>query len=507
MLPPPDALPTLGELLQRAVERHGDRVFLVGESRQETFAEAGARVERTAGWLAARGVGAGDRVVLQGSNSPALIGAWLAAVRLGALPVPVSPALTRPELDRVLDDTEPRAVLADGQRAETARAAAGVRRIAAAPLDDPEIEGCTAPAPARPAVRPGDPAVLVYTSGTTSRPKPVIVTHAALVLSGEAFPSWIGLGAEERLWACLPLSHMNAQAYSLTTAIAHGYSLAVTPRFSASAFWREAAALGVTAANVIGAMLEILARTPPDRWVPSGLRVLYTAPAPAPERRAELERRFGVRLVSGYGMSESPFGCIESDTSAAKASCIGRPRLHPWRPVTNELRVVDGDGRPLARGETGELQLRNPTVSPGYWGAARQRSPDDWLATGDLGYIDADGDVILAGRSKEMIRRRGENIAPGEIEDALLAHPAVLSAAAVGIPSALSEEDVAAVVVLRDGAAADPGELRRWCGERLADFKVPDVIAIRSALPMTPTMRVARRQLADELAGEARADA
>ena len=503
-----EELPTLWELFARAVKDHGRRTFLVDAGREETFAETGSRVERVAAELAvAGGVGHGDRVLIQGVNSIALVHAWLGAMRLGALPVCLNPTLTAHELDLVLGDVEPRALLTDAAGLCAAEPAAALHGVWLAQLDT--VGGGDAPGapppppPPLPVVRAVDPAVLVYTSGTTSRPKAVVVTHAALVLSGEAFPSWVGLGEQERLWACLPLFHMNAQAYSLATAIAHGYSLAISTRFSASGFWREAAALGVTAANVIGAMLEILARSPEEQWVPSKLRMLYTAPAPPPARRRELEERFGVRLMSGYGMSEVPFGCIDSDTSREKERCIGKPRLHPWRAVTNELRIVGEDGLALPVGEVGELQLRNATTSPGYWnaaeGSASRLSPEGWLATGDTGYVDGDGDVILVGRLKEMIRRRGENIAPGEIEAALMEHPAVLLAAAVGIPSELSEEDVAAAVVLRDGAEVTDEELRAWCTERLAPYKVPSHFQFRASLPMTPTMRVSRHELAREI--------
>jgi crotonobetaine/carnitine-CoA ligase len=498
-----EELPTLWELFARAVEHHGSRTFLVDAAGEETFARTGEQVERVAATLAAAGVGQGDRVVIQGVNSIPLVHAWLGAMRQGALPVCVNPTLTPHELDVVLGDVEPRALLTDAACRRGAEPIAAPRGVWLAQLDTVG-GGAAPPAPPPPPALASDPAMLVYTSGTTSRPKAVIVTHAALVLSGEAFPSWVGLGEDERLWACLPLFHMNAQAYSLATAIAHGYSLAISTRFSASGFWREAAALEVTAANVIGAMLEILARSPEEHWAPSKLRMLYTSPAPPPARRRELEQRFGVRLTSGYGMSEVPFGCIDSDTSREKATCIGKPRLHPWRPITNELRIVDEDGLALPAGEVGELQLRNATTSPGYWnaadGGASRRSPEGWLSTGDTGYLDGDGDVILVGRLKEMIRRRGENIAPGEIEAALMEHPAVLLAAAVGIPSELSEEDVAAAVVLRDGAEVAAEELRAWCSERLAPYKVPARVEIRASLPMTPTMRVSRRELARQIA-------
>jgi len=262
----------------------------------------------------------------------------------------------------------------------------------------------------------------------------------------------------------------------------------------------------VTAVNLVGAMLELLARSSSDpRPETCELNLIYAAPAPEPQQRDALETRFRARIVGGYGMTETPYGCIDSTSSRWKRSSVGRARQHPWREFKNDLKIMN-DGSPARPGDVGELQFRNPTVTLGYWNdpaaTAAAVSPDGWLRTGDLGRVDEDGDVILTGRLKEMIRRRGENISPREIVDVLLEHPAVVDCAVVGVPSELSEEDVAAAVVLRDGATATAAALRQWCAERLAPFKVPDRIAFRESLPMTPTMRVATKLLAAQLAAE-----
>ena len=336
----------------------------------------------------------------------------------------------------------------------------------------------------------------------------MLVRHAAYTETGLSFPGWIGLAAEERLWACLPLFHINAQAYSLMSALAHGYALALSPRFHASTFWREAAALEVTSVNVVGAMLAMLERQPVATWQASRLRTIYAAPAPrTAAERAALEERFGVRIVGGYGMSENTFGCAESPTSRAKPGSIGRPRQPASGRFANELRVVDPDsGAEVAAAVSGELRFRNPVLTAGYWRApdlTAQLLEGGWLHTGDAGLVDADGDVTLAGRYKEMIRRRGENIAPGEVEDALLGHPAVAAAAAFGVPSELSEDEVVAAVVLRGGQAVGEDELRRFAARSLAPYKVPSRVVFRESLPMTPTQRVARDALRREYsAGE-----
>src|SRR5256714_9227344 len=296
-----------------------------------------------------------------------------------------------------------------------------------------------------------------------------MVRHAAYTETGRSFANWVGLSphpalpqrgreSSERLWACLPLFHINAQAYSLMSALARGFSLAVSAKFHASSFWREALDLKVTSVNVVGAMLEFLAAQPTDSWVESSLNTIYAAPAPSPEMRRDLEARFQVRIVGGYGMSENPFGCIETATSREKSGTIGRPRQPASGAFKNELRILKPDTSDVSDGEVGELCFRDPVMTPGYWNApdiTRSALRDGWLHTGDAGYRYADGDVFLTGRYKEMIRRRGENIAPAEVEDALRAHPAVDLVAVFGAAAGLQEEQVIAVVVLKQGAGCD----------------------------------------------------
>lgn len=449
------------ELVDRAAQLYGDRLALLSRENRETFAELRGRVRRAAGGMR---VAPGDRVLIVAGNSLETVHAFLGAVYAGAVAAVVNPELTESELDYLRQDLEP-----------------------ALELQAPE------PGPERDPVEadPLAPAGIVYTSGTTSRPKGVQIRHAAYTETGHSFPSWFGLGQDERLWACLPLFHINAQAYSLMASLWHGFPLALSERFSASRFWREAAELEVTHVNLIGAMLSFLARQPEPAWAEHRLRRIYTAPVPPPTELSQLERRFRVRIVTGYGMSENTFGTAESSTSRGKAGSIGRARQPVEGAFVNELRI-DADG---------ELCFRNPLLTPGYWRAPEitgRTIVDGWLHTGDLGRVDADGDVFLSGRKKEMIRRRGENIAPGEVEDALLAHPAVVQAAVFGVPSAYTEEEVVAAVVLGSGVTADEAALKDFARSRLAAYKVPAEIVFREGLPMTATMRVAKDRLRQE---------
>jgi crotonobetaine/carnitine-CoA ligase len=246
-------------------------------------------------------------------------------------------------------------------------------------------------------------------------------------------------------------------------------------------------------------MVEMLMRQPerPDD-ADNPVRLCYTGPSPTKERQLEIEARFGFRIVCGYALSESPYGLIWRHGTRPYGT-LGSIRQHPTLGEVNEGRVLI-DGRPAQPGEVGELELRNPAVMKGYWGmpeeTARVLRPDGWLRTGDLVEVGADGTFTFVGRQKEVIRRRGENLAPGEVEEALAAHPDVVEAAVIGVPSELSEEEVKAFVVLREpGRRADLAALHDFVAHRLTRFKVPRYLEVVDELPHTPTGRVAKHQL------------
>jgi crotonobetaine/carnitine-CoA ligase len=276
------------------------------------------------------------------------------------------------------------------------------------------------------------------------------------------------------------------------------------PRFSASGFIESARHYGATEFNAIGAMLEILMSQPerPDD-ADNPLRLCYTGPSPTRERQLQIEQRFGLEIVCGYGLSESPYALIWPHGQRPYGT-LGTVRQHPTRGTVNEARVVD-DGREVAPGEVGELQLRNPTLMLGYWGMPEESAAvlvDGWLRTGDLVRREPDGNFTFVTRLKEVIRRRGENLAPAEVEAALEEHPGVAEAAVVGVPSELTEEEVKAFVVPRPGASLAPGDLRDFAAERLARYKVPRYLELVDELPHTPTGRVAKHRLPSALTGD-----
>jgi carnitine-CoA ligase len=516
---------TIPRLLVRAADRDPAGNWLRSDGGSLTFEGAVAAAGLTARALDDAGVGVGDVVMMTASTTVPYLLCWLASAALGAITVAVNPRSTAAELAGLIGQTRPRViitgpgladtvladtvladtVLADTVLADTVLAGRGQGKVldvaTLVPPDWADHAAMTAAAgrvtlPDRPS--PDDLAVLIPTSGTTGRSKLVMQTHRAYAMAGEGFPFWMDLTAEDRLMTTLPLFHVNAPAYSVMGSLASGAGLVLVERFSASGFLDTARRHEATEFNAIGAMLEILMRQPerPDD-ADTPLRLCYTGPAPERERQLEMEKRFGLRIVVGYALSESPYGLIWARGTRPYGT-LGSVRQHPYLGEINEARVTGDDGRVLGEGGTGELQLRNPVLTPGYWGMPQETAQvmsDGWLRTGDLVTANSGGTYTFVARVKEVIRRRGENLSPLEVEEVLQAHPAVLECAVVGVPSELSEEEVKAFLVASPGEELSFPELRGYAADRLAAFKVPRYWEQVTELPRTATARVAKHRL------------
>jgi carnitine-CoA ligase len=494
---------TIPRLLAAAAERDPDGVWLRSDDTEPlTFAGAVTSVARLAQALRSAGVRRGDLVLVTARTTPPYLLCWLALTSLGAVAVTVNPRSAPAELAGITRQVTPRALITDTGLVGLV-SAAGIRDLPELGiLDCDELAREAASGPDSGGLpdeaRPGDVAVLIPTSGTTGRSKLVMQTHRAYAMAGEGFPFWMELTAADRLLTCLPLFHINAPAYSVMGSLACGAGLVLLPRFSAGGFLDAARRHGATEFNAIGAMLEILMRQPPrpdDADTP--LRLCYTGPAPERERQLEIERRFGLRIVVGYAMSESPYGLIWARGTRPYGT-LGSVRQHPVLAAINEARVVGEDGSVLGEGQTGEIELRNPVLTPGYWGMPEETAAlmdDGWLRTGDLATVGGDGTFTFVARKKEVLRRRGENLSPLEVEEVLATHPAVLECAVVGVPSELSEDEVKAFIVAAAGSRLDFGELRSFAAARLAAFKVPRYWQLIDELPHTPTARVAKHRL------------
>ena len=350
--------------------------------------------------------------------------------------------------------------------------------------------------------QPDDLALLMYTSGTTGVPKGVMLTQANLVANAQAISAEHGLTAADRVLAVLPLYHINAFAVTMLAPLAQGGSLAMPPRFSAARFWQQAADARCTWLNVVPTMISYLLEGPvPPREQTARLRFCRSASAALPpEHLLGFEQRFGIGIIETMGLTETVAPAFSNplDPGARKVGSVGRAS-------GCAACVVDATLQPVADGATGEIAIRGPNVMRGYYkdpaATSAAFTPDGWLRTGDLGHRDGDGFFFVTGRIKELIIKGGENIAPREIDEVLLAHPAVLEAAATGLPDRHYGQDILACVVLREGCACTEEALRDFCIERLGAYKTPKVIRFVAELPRGPSGKVQRLKLLDSPAG------
>jgi crotonobetaine/carnitine-CoA ligase len=490
----PGGYRTIPTLVRAAVDAAGDKTWLVTDDVEYSYAQAQARVERAATSLRSAGIGVGDRVLVTARNTPDYLLSWFALMEVGAIQVPINPVSTAEELAGFVAQVAPALIVTDDALAPSF-ATTDAPRVDVGALFECEADG-RGPA----TLDPTDVAVMIPTSGTTGRSKLVMQTHLSYVMAGEGFPHWLRLTSDDRLMTSLPLFHINAPAYSTLGSLAARASLVLLPGFSASGFIGAARRHGATEFNSIGAMLEILMRQPPRRDdADNPIRICYTGPSPDRARHLEIETRFGFEVICGYAMSESPYGLVWRHDTRPYGS-LGSPRQHPQLGRVNDARVVD-DGRIVAPGDIGELELRNPATMRGYYEMPEETGAvlvGGWLRTGDLVRDNGDDTYTFVGRKKEVIRRRGENLSPAEVEAALEKHPGVAEAAVVGVPSDLSEEDVKAFVVAAPGCTIDVVDLHAFATQHLARFKVPRYIEVVAELPHTPTDRLAKHQLRKE---------
>ena len=509
----PDQLRKLNvrDFLEAAVERNGDAPLLIWEGIETSYLEFNRRVDQAARVWHETGLRHGDRIAFMLDNSPDFVYAWLGAAKLGGILVAINTGFREDETRYLITDSEARFGLVGQSYLATFLAASrGARALErtfsvgpADAFDDFTALSADADAAAPAVGLEGDDVIsLIYTSGTTGKPKGVMQTHRNYVLTGQAYPAWTGMERGDRIYACLPLFHINSQSYSMMGAIGADGAIVLAKRFSARRFWDDIRKYRVSVFNFIGAMTIILSKSEPspaDR--DHVVKVAYGVPALPHELRLEIEERYGMRVVSGFGMSETTFGLLESPYGDRRPGSMGKERHHPDPDVPRtEARIVDDEGREVPRGTVGELLLKSPAVMAGYFRDPERTAEalrDGWLYTGDMAWQDEDGFYYFSDRKKDIVRRRGENVSSLEVELVLNDHPAVLESAIVGVPSDLTDEDLLAVVVVRPGHDPAPAELIDWCAERLAPFKIPRYLTFTDELPKTRTQKIEKHRLRD----------
>ena len=497
--------PNPSTLLDLLAESGPDRTAIIVPEKdlRVSYAALQAQVVAVAEGLAAAGVRRGDRIGIALPNGLPNVVTFLAASMVGTA-APLNPAYKEDDFRFYLEDTAARFLLLPPDGAEEARRAAGdAVPVIAVDMDDAgavrlSVSGRQAFAP--PAVE--DVALILHTSGSTGRPKRVPLTHAQLSISARNVAGTYALTADDVSLCVMPLFHVHGLVASTLATLATGGTVVVPAKFNPLSFWRVARDYGATWYSAVPTLHQLLAARAEPGARPAGaekLRFIRSCSASlSPQLMSDLEAAFGAPVLEAYGMTEAAHQMASNPLppSAHKAGSVG-PNTG-----TTQIAIMDGAGNLLKAGERGEVVIRGANVIRGYENnpeANASSFTNGWFRTGDQGYLDPDGYLLLTGRLKEMINRGGEKISPREVDEVLLGHPAVAEAVAFGAPHPTWGEEVAAAVVLKSDASE--ADLISYCRERMADFKRPKQIHITTAIPRTATGKIQRRVVAEAFSG------
>lgn len=508
------ASPAASTVVELLAAHEGSSAALGAPGREAlTFAGLREQVERTAAALNGFGLGRGDAIGIVLPNGPEMAAAFL-GVASAATAAPLNPGYRADEFSFYLSDLEARAVIVqrgDDTPARAAAEAAGVPIIELAPLGDgpaggfaleSELGGAVDMPGAAGAAGPDDTALVLHTSGTTSRPKIVPLSQRNVCASARHIGETLSLTPADRCMNIMPLFHIHGLIAGVLASVGAGGCTWCSPGFNAmQAFgWlRESRPSWYTAVPTMHQLILTRAGRNAEALAETELRLIRSSSSSLPPTvMAELESVFEAPVVESYGMTEAAHQMTSNPLppGARKPGSVG-PAAGP------EVAIMDGDGALQALGARGEVVIRGPNVTDGYRNNAEANAEAytrGWFRTGDQGELDAEGYLTITGRLKEIINRGGEKISPREVDEALLQHPAVGQAVTFAMPHERLGEEVAAAVVLREGAGAEERELRRFVGERLADFKTPRRIVVLDEIPKGATGKVQRIGLAAKLA-------
>jgi acyl-CoA synthetase (AMP-forming)/AMP-acid ligase II len=488
------------------VGKPSTQAFVVPYGESLTYEQAADRIDALAGSLAGAGVRRGDRVALALPGIPDFVLLVLAIARLGAAAAPLNPAYTERELTFFLHDIGCRVLLIPASRPAAAEAAAkatatAVLTVEAADARPSRLLMAGKPVRARTMSqhgRPGDVAIVLHTSGTTSRPKQVPLRQGNLMASARAIAMHYRLGPSDVSFCVMPLFHVHGLVASAFAALSAGGAVIIPSRFTPHRFWQQARDHAATWLSAGPTLHQMILDQADGGGAPATLRFARSCSSALPPALLQrAEHAYGVPMLEAYGMTEASHQVTSNPLPPARRvpGSVGVP-------AGTEIAVVTADGSLLPEGTPGEVVIRGPGVMPGYLNdplATREAFFGDWFRTGDRGVL-RDGYLYLEGRLKEMIIRGGENIAPAEIEEVLLSHPAVSDAVCFGMADDKYGELVSAAVTLTQDVAAKA--LLGYCRQRLAPFKVPAAIHVLPVIPRTATGKVQRRRMPGFIAGK-----
>ena len=500
-------------LIRQKAEKNGDRPAALFEGETITYRALAERSARVASGLARSKVGPGDRVAGLLFNVPEFLYTWFGLAELGATFVPLNTGLKGEILRYELSDAQVTGLVVDHRlwsAYEPLREGLAIPREWVVGPSEPLPKGAqpydrlrkSEPGSPRAPPKPGDPAAILYTSGTTGPPKGALIPHEKYLTTPREIGTRSRLTADSVLFTALPLFHCNAQEMTALTAFENDLPAAFDERFHASTYWETAARFGATHISLLISMINVLFKQPEkptDRL--HRVRTALTA-GTTKAIWPEFERRFGLAIIELYGMTECGCTTLMNPPGAVRVGSVGTPLGFV------EAKVVDDEERPVPPGTRGELLVRPTaphTMFLGYVNKPEQTAEawkGGWFHTGDYVTRDADGYYYFVDRKKDVIRRRGENLAPYDVESVLNRHPAVFESVVVGVPSPLGEEDVKAFVRLKPGSSVPARALFEFCAENLPFFMVPKYIEFLDEIPKTANQKAQRYVLRGRRGGQ-----
>jgi crotonobetaine/carnitine-CoA ligase len=505
---------TLRELLIEQVGRHQDKTFLLFEDLEQkrfelTYGEFANTVNRLSNVFIDFGVTKGKHVTLHLPNCLEFMISWFALANIGAIMVPTNILSTKDEMEYLLNHSDSVLLITEEKYLEkfrnTRENLPHLQEILLARYEgkkyvDKDLKHLIAKAKSDvpdTTLYSEDVAALLYTSGTTSNPKGVQITHANYLFTGEVMSKSIRLTPNDRQLIVLPLFHGNAQYYSTMSALIVGGSIAITERFSASRYFKQAKKLGATVGSLFAAPIRMILAQKYDQTDKSNsLRVIWFAQSVAEEQLKDFEGKYSVSLLQMYGMTETVGVPLMNPLDGTRNNIsIGKPT------IGYEVKIVDEIGNEVQNGQSGQIVVKGipgRSLMKGYFKnleATKETLRDGWLYTGDNGRIGDDGYFYFVDRIKDMIKRAGENVAANEVESALADHKGVYEAAVISIPDEMRDEAIKAYVILHKNTNITEEELILFCSKRLANFKVPDTIEFVDEFPRTSVGKVQKHIL------------
>jgi fatty-acyl-CoA synthase len=474
----------IGSWPARRARKTPHRTALVHGADRVTYAALHERTGRLARALRTAGIRRGDRIAYLGPNHPSYLETLFAAGLLGAVFVPLNPRLAAPEIAYQLHDSGARALLYAPGRGPLVPRDPSLTTIEIGPAYE-ELLASAAPGPLDEAVAPDDLCLIMYTSGTTGRPKGVMLTHANLTWNAFNVLVDHDLIADERALVSAPLFHTAGLNMLALPVLLKGGTCVLTDTFDPAATLELIAGHRITFMFGVPTMYDLIAREP--AWASadlSSLRLLTCGGAPVPTPLIATYQARGLTFLQGYGMTEASPGALflDAEHATSKAGSAGVPHFF------TDVSVLGPDQRPTEPGELGEIAVRGPHVAAGYWGLPDETDAafrDGWFHSGDAASVDTDGYVTIADRMKDMYISGGENVSPAEVEHALLTHPDIVECAVIGVPDAKWGEVGRAVFVAREGSEPDPQEVLASLAGVLATYKIPKSAVRVERLPRT----------------------